>query len=210
VELAELPGIGRYTAAAVASIVFSEPVAAVDGNVKRVLQRLAGVALSEDACWQTAQELQETRRPGDFNQAMMELGATICLPRVPLCARCPVGKFCASRGATARRMAPVRRKKVTLRYLLARRNRAVLLQKRAADLSLMPGMWELPAITSSEAKRRHPVLNVRHAITTTDYSILVFSGGEGPCRGRWVPLSSVNSLPLTGLARKILRKRELL
>jgi A/G-specific adenine glycosylase len=210
VELAELPGIGRYTAAAVASIVFREPVAAVDGNVKRVLQRLAGIEISDNACWQTAQELLETGRPGDFNQAMMELGATICLPRVPLCARCPVVKFCAARGATGRRTKPVRRKTVTLRYLLARRNGAVLLEQRATDLSLMPGMWELPAITGSEARSRRPVLKVRHSITTTDYSILVFSGGERPCRGKWVPLPSVNTLPLTGLARKILRKRQLL
>src|SRR5205085_682836 len=74
-ELVHLPGIGRYTAAAVASIAFGEPVAVVDGNVKRVLQRLTGRDLSDREYWEAAHEMLEPRRPGDFNQAMMELGA---------------------------------------------------------------------------------------------------------------------------------------
>ncbi len=77
----ELPGIGRYTAAAIASIAFGEPVAVVDGNVERVLARLGGEALSNQAAWECAQALLAPKRPGDFNQAMMELGATICTPR---------------------------------------------------------------------------------------------------------------------------------
>src|SRR5476651_1752811 len=94
--LRELPGIGRYTANAVASIAFGEPVAVVDGNVKRVLQRVTGRDLNEEQHWQAAGALLAAESPGDFNQAMMELGAVICVPGNPLCAVCPVLELCAS------------------------------------------------------------------------------------------------------------------
>src|SRR5580704_14876171 len=82
-ELRALPGIGRYTAAAIASIAFDQPVAVVDGNVERVLQRVQGRNLAGEDLWRVAEELVSPERPGDFNQAMMELGATVCLPRQP-------------------------------------------------------------------------------------------------------------------------------
>ena len=80
----ELPGIGRYTANAVASIAFGEPVAVVDGNVKRVLQRVTGRELNEEQYWQAAGALLAIESPGDFNQGMMELGAVICVPGKPV------------------------------------------------------------------------------------------------------------------------------
>src|SRR6266498_1927159 len=89
-----LPGIGRYTAAAISSIAFNEPVAVLDGNVERVLRRLAGRAQSSAQSWRAAQSLLDRDRPDDFNQAMMELGATICVPGEPLCVECPIRKFC--------------------------------------------------------------------------------------------------------------------
>src|SRR5208337_1761921 len=99
--LQALPGIGRYTAAAIASIAFAEPVAVVDGNVERVLQRLIGIEvigikLTTPQTWQHAQTLLANSRPGDFNQAMMELGATVCVPRQPKCPECPLQKLCAT------------------------------------------------------------------------------------------------------------------
>src|SRR6202451_3934202 len=97
-ELLELPGVGRYTAAAIASIAFGEPVAVVDGNVERVLQRLSGSHLATPQIWQHAQQLLDPSRPGDFNQAMMELGATVCVPGEPRCLLCPVRKHCVTRG----------------------------------------------------------------------------------------------------------------
>src|ERR1700690_2389491 len=104
--LLALPGIGRYTAAAVASIAFAEPIAVVDGNVERVLHRLGGVNLTAPQVWRKAQALLDTTRPGDFNQAVMELGATVCLPRQPQCAACPVRKWCVtSRAMTLERRA---------------------------------------------------------------------------------------------------------
>ncbi|HEX9254964.1 MAG TPA: A/G-specific adenine glycosylase, partial [Candidatus Angelobacter sp.] len=131
-ELRELPGIGRYTAAAVASIAFGEPVAVVDGNVKRVLERVTHQQapmkqMAEEDYWRAAGKLLDTRRPGDFNQAMMELGALVCLPAQPLCHDCPVAGLCSSRGPTEKVKGPQRRKAV-LQYALARRNGSVLLR----------------------------------------------------------------------------------
>jgi A/G-specific adenine glycosylase len=183
-ELADLPGIGRYTAAAVASIAFGEPVAVVDGNVKRVLHRLSGQTLADGACWQTAQDLLDRRRPGDFNQAMMELGATVCFPVQPNCEGCPVARFCASHRDRLQRP-PARdaktsegRKKAALNYLLLRQNGAVLVQRRPIHFSLMPGMWELPPTTPSDEAGASPVLRLRHSITNTDYAVSVFAGRE--------------------------------
>lgn len=209
-ELRELPGIGRYTAAAVASIAFGQPVAVVDGNVKRVLGRVTHrqapiKQMAEEDYWQTAGKLLDTRRPGDFNQAMMELGALVCLPAQPLCHACPVAGLCSSRGPTARSERPQRRKAV-LQYALARRNGSVLLRQRTRESSLMPGMWELPEIGAGK-QNEPPLLTLRHSITTTDYSVLVFSTrGASTKIGRWVPMHAVERLPLTGLTRKILRK----
>lgn len=209
-DLKELPGIGRYTAAAVASIAFGEPVAVVDGNVKRVLERVTHrqapmPQLGEADYWQAAGELLDKRRPGDFNQAIMELGALVCLPAQPLCHACPVAGLCSSRGPTEKVKGPQRRKSV-LQYALARRNGSVLLRQRDRKGSLMPGMWELPEV---EARKRNeaPLLTLRHSITTTDYSVLVFSIRNASTQsGRWVPVHAAERLPLTGLTRKILRK----
>ena len=208
-ELRELPGIGRYTAAAVASIAFGEPVAVVDGNVKRVLERITHrqspiQQMAEEDYWQIAGKLLSTRRPGDFNQAMMELGALVCLPAQPLCHACPVAALCSSRGPTERSERPQRRKAV-LQYVLARRNGSVLLRQRDRESSLMPAMWELPEIGPVKGNET-PLLTLRHSITTTDYSVLVFATKTATTAGRWVPVHAAERLPLTGLTRKILRK----
>src|SRR5271154_2464193 len=100
-ELRKLPGIGEYTSSAIASIAYGEPVAVVDGNVERVLLRVfpgAGKPTQAKGLRDRAASLLDTRRPGDFNQAMMELGAMVCLPQRPLCLQCPVQPFCATRG----------------------------------------------------------------------------------------------------------------
>ena len=105
----ELPGVGSYTAAAVASIALGEPVAAVDGNVRRVLSRLAGRTLAEPDLKRVAAEALEVTRPGDWNQALMDLGATICKPRRPDCAGCPVSVWCAARAAGIQAEVPASR-----------------------------------------------------------------------------------------------------
>jgi len=203
--LMELPGIGRYTAAALASIAFGEPVAVVDGNVKRVLDRVIGRPLSEPDYWESAQALLDRKRPGDFNQAMMELGAVVCLPGQPLCPKCPVAELCATRGPGEKRSEKPRNK-AALNYLLFEKDGEVFLQQRPAENSLMPGMWELPPAASSHAVNgKKPLLKLKHSITVTDFVVKVFAGEKKtPRQGRWVALKSVNRLPLTGLTRKIL------
>src|SRR5579864_2029566 len=151
-ELQDLPGIGRYTAAAIASIAFGEPVAVVDGNVERVLQRFLGRRLAGQDFWLTAEALLDRERPGDFNQAMMELGATVCSPRGPVCLACPVVNMCATRGEMAGSAQPARQKKREIHYVLdfredgGRAGGAVFLVQRPRDARLMAGMWELPEL----------------------------------------------------------------
>jgi A/G-specific adenine glycosylase len=203
--LAELPGVGRYTAAAVASIAYAEPVAVVDGNVKRVLGRLSGRELQEGENWRFAGELLDAKRPGDFNQAMMELGATVCLPGKPQCELCPVVTLCAARGAEAKRQKTSRRKAM-LKYSLIQRNGDVFLRQRPKDVSLMAGMWELPESNRSGSLGQ-PILKLKHSITVTDYTVMVFrETNVGHHIGRWVPISKVGRVALTGLTRKILNK----
>jgi A/G-specific adenine glycosylase len=204
--LLELPGIGRYTANAVASIAFGEPVAVVDGNVKRVLERFSGRTLNEAQYWQAAETLLDTNSPGDFNQSMMELGATVCLPGKPLCAACPVIDLCASRGAEAKRRRETRNK-AEVRYSLSLRNGSVLLQQRPLSSSLMPGMWELPPLKIRGNGKTKPLYELKHSITTTNYTVFVHATTRRSAgNSRWVSLSSVRRLPLTGLARKILER----
>jgi len=205
--LRNLPGIGRYTSAAIASIAFNEPVPVVDGNVERVLQRIAGTRLSERELWQNAAAWLSRSRPGDFNQAMMELGATLCLPGEPLCQACPVAQFCRTRGRGPLPKAKVRQRKRKVFYALNCRNGSVLMVKRPPGSSLMPNMWELPEISPQTAE---PEMNLKHSITVTDYSVHVMRNGTARAEGRWVPKSQLALLPLTGLARKILRKAELI
>jgi A/G-specific adenine glycosylase len=204
-KLRELPGIGRYTAAAIASICFGERVAVVDGNVARVLGRMMGRNLPRDEVWQFAQTLLSSSRPGDFNQAIMELGATVCLPRQPRCPLCPVSACCATRGELpgSRCNAPQVRKEIN--YLFARRNGSVLLKRRSRDSSLMPGMWELPELTMP-GDNSDTWLTIRHSITTTNYVVRVIKGNApSENQGSWIRLNRIAELPLTGLARKILR-----
>jgi A/G-specific adenine glycosylase len=205
--LRKLPGIGRYTAAAIASISFGEPVGVVDGNVERVLARMTGAALSDQQCWAEVARLIDPQRPGDFNQAMMELGATVCTPKSPQCLVCPVQRLCRTRGVHP--TAPqAERKAGVLRYALRTRAGQVQLTQRSASERLMPSMWELPASSESESE---PLYRLKHSITNTDYEVLVFSSSGRLSRGcEWVSLESVHDLPLTGLSRKILKKAKLL
>jgi A/G-specific adenine glycosylase len=201
--LMDLPGIGRYTSAAVASIAYGEPVAVVDGNVKRVLARLTGERFGEEQNWHVAGELLDKKCPGDFNQAMMELGAMVCVPGKPRCGQCPVSSLCAGEGSVTVREKVVRRKGI-LRYILALNDSRVLLRQRPKDASLMAGMWELP-IAKVPLVGRQPIAEFRHSITTTDYKVTVYAGA-GDCEGKWVPLGKAETMALTGLAKKILRQ----
>jgi A/G-specific adenine glycosylase len=292
VELRTLPGIGEYTAAAIASIAFGEAVVVVDGNVERVVLRLTGrsdesTALvrafiraqaqilmphasagashfdSESAAgvaakrrlaraWDASERvsLAASAHPnarsggdestphlvdniaGEHNQAMMELGAMVCLPRAPLCLQCPVQALCRTRGEhpTPPR-APQR--SLPVAYLLDLRKRGtvteVLLEHRVANASLMPAMYELPPLPLEAVEGREPVLRVRHSITNTNYYVQVYAPGrhepkgasgrgrsEAPSLRRalpkgsrdllWVNVARLAGVPITGLTRKILQR----
>jgi A/G-specific adenine glycosylase len=222
-----LPGIGRYTSAAIASIAFDEPVAVVDGNVERVLQRISGKELLGENLWQAAEDLLDRNRPGDFNQAMMELGATVCTPRVPACLTCPVLDLCATRGELEKSSTPARQKKCDIHYALIVREKgsdgiddeegvSVFLTQRPRDSSLMAGMWELPQMPRPN-DHAQPAFTVRHSITVTDYTVHVWRvSASDPasnhasfcnsCSGKWIPRRRLPKLALTGLTRKILRR----
>jgi len=203
-EWQRLPGIGRYTAAAIASIAFGEATAVVDGNVERVLERLAGASLENGTAWEQARKLLDTARPGDFNQAMMELGATICTPKAPKCLLCPVTNFCQTRGERpSANQAPRKRKQ--LAYALIQRRGAVLLVQRDAKAKLMAGMWELPQIDEDLLNGAVPVARLRHSITDTDYKVLIFRVAQlDAANGAWCRQKQWQRMALTGLARKIL------
>jgi A/G-specific adenine glycosylase len=217
-SLARLPGIGRYTAAAIGSIAFAEPAAVVDGNVERVLSRLAGTQLAVAETWQRAQELLPCSRPGDFNQAMMELGATVCLPRDPSCGACPVRKWCATQGENRGSRPRLVKRKQELWCTLERRedaaghNQEVRLVRRPKKAALMPGMWELPQ--TSQPPQPLPDRAVwrtfRHSITLTDYRVHVLRGAPSPLdsnstKGKWIAAARLRQIPITGLTRKILK-----
>ena len=195
-----LPGIGRYTAAAICSIAFNEPVAVVDGNVQRVLRRLTGKNQSTAKSWKTAEALLDPTRPGDFNQAMMEFGATVCLPGEPLCAACPIQALCSTRGRDHFPPRKLRQQKRKIAFALSLENGKVQLVRRSSAESLMPGMWELPTTGS----KRKPLFMLKHSITNTDYDVRVITLANAG--GTPVKLSRVPQLPLTGLARKILSR----
>jgi A/G-specific adenine glycosylase len=233
----ELPGIGRYTSAAIASIAFDEPVAVVDGNVERVLARVSGLRLAGEKLWAAAAAILDHGRPGDFNQAMMELGATVCTPRGPECLKCPVIEMCETRGEMAGGVTTAPQRKREVHFALDRRDGAVFLVQRARDASLMAGMWELPeAVVARAREKQVPPLRfaqgrndkgkrngkdrggskellftVRHSITVTDYTVRVWSqAAPAGIRGEWVAVERLGRVALTGLARKILRKAEVL
>ena len=231
-ELRTLPGIGEYTCAAIASIAFDESIAVVDGNVERVLLRVTG--RPEDGTADGRTFLQTQARallpagrggrgssPGDHNQAMMELGATICLPRAPLCLQCPVFSMCATRGEHRTLPRGTQKSKKSAYLLRLRKQGAsteVLLERRPETASLMAGMYELPPLPMDAVEGREPVLRVRHAITNTNYYVQVFvpSGRLDTALEeavpaaesdlQWVRTRNLAELPLTGLARKVLQR----
>jgi A/G-specific adenine glycosylase len=150
-----LPGVGRYTAGAVMSIAFGRAEPIVDGNVRRVFARLTDAAEPADAdLWRMAAMLVPGDRPGDLNQAMMELGATVCTPRSPRCGVCPVSIWCAARAAGTQAERPARRRKrevprERVAAAVVERDGAWLLARRVAD-GRLGGMWEFPGIPSPE------------------------------------------------------------
>ncbi|MCH7959405.1 MAG: A/G-specific adenine glycosylase [Candidatus Hydrogenedentes bacterium] len=149
-----LPGVGRYTAGAIASIAFGERTPVVDGNVKRVLSRLLDLKDcvddrdTQEMFWDLTGELVRGMHPGTFNQALMEFGARVCTPRTPACATCALQKFCAAYTADTQLLRPVRREKRPVPHYevvvaAISKNGRYLLGKRPPE-GMLGGLWEFP------------------------------------------------------------------
>lgn len=179
-EALQLPGVGSYTAAAVLSIAYGEPQAAVDGNAIRVLSRLACLERPNpqgEPHRSLAAALLDRTQPGEWNQAVMELGETVCLPRAPRCIECPVRRLCRAyvKGTVAAHPPPRRRptpERHELRLTVAHDHRGRVLLERGAFRHL-PHMW-LPLIGEAAADRAIPIGAFRHVILHREFRVQVF------------------------------------
>ncbi|MDQ2901681.1 MAG: A/G-specific adenine glycosylase, partial [Acidobacteriota bacterium] len=213
-----LPGVGAYTAAAVASIAFGLPHAVVDGNVLRVISRIAndagdiGAPATLRRFQAIADGLLNGSDPGHFNQAMMELGATLCLSRSPRCPLCPVRRHCRANQEGAQNALPVKSRpgameKVEVGLALLERGGRVLLKRRAADARRMAGFWELPALEEvPELRSRVLVGVVRHTIVRQRFTYKVYSGElrRTPGTFQWMERNRLATIPVTTVTRKAL------
>lgn len=145
-----LPGVGEYTAAAICSLAFNQPRPLVDGNIRRVIARLEGIQghVTERYYWDKMSNWISKRSPSDFNQAMMELGATVCVPKSPLCSRCPVEHFCKARKLGIQREIPLKATRLaSLRHhvvLLVLEKQSRILISKEEKPRMIPGQWGLP------------------------------------------------------------------
>jgi A/G-specific adenine glycosylase len=235
-ELGALPGIGPYTAAAIAAIAFDAPAAAVDGNVERVVARLFAVEQELPAAKpdirQLAERLVPAERAGDFAQALMDLGATICTPKRPACALCPWMENCAARRRGDPETFPIKTPKKAGRlrrgaaFVVLRADGFVLLRSRPAK-GLLGGMTEVPttdwthdfdqatalarAPRLARAKpkwRRRPGV-VTHVFTHFPLELVVHAAAVpastgAPSGSRWVALADLPGEALPNLMRKVL------
>lgn len=218
-ELIKLPGLGDYTASAIASIAFNQPEAVVDGNVMRVISRLfcyrKDIASPQAKKYfkDQASTLLHTKRAGDFNQAMMELGATICSPTKPVCLLCPVNIYCQAYSLGVQETLPFKAKKIVYQNeeLVASiycQNGKYLLRKRGKE-EILSGMWEFPLTPKKKSKKipgqlspiHHAIMNHRIKI----YPILVSKIKKNVNSGyKWFKPTQFNSFPLTTITKKIL------
>lgn len=217
-----LPGIGRYTTGAISSIAFNLPEPIVDGNVIRILTRLFGqrenpkTKALQNELWSLADTLvRSTKDCAALNQALMELGATVCHPRSPNCPDCPVKRSCTARkekaihlipATSARPRTEARRIEV---YWIARGNR-ILLQQRPKGFH-NAGFWELPNNETSPGiplpPQSEPLASVRHTITKYRIQLLAYAVDKPRAlKGRWCQQDELESLPITASHRKLLRQ----
>jgi len=181
-ELIKLPGIGRYTAAAISSMAFGQEVAAVDGNIRRVYARIfdidtvLGTSQAEKIFWAIADENLPKGKAGDYNQALMDLGATICTPRNANCEKCPIRKFCKSYKTGNQAMRPVRKRKKKVPHhvhsaaVIVEDGRVLLAQR--PKKGLLGGMWEFP---NGRVNGGNPVLGLADVIWA-GYQVQIHAG----------------------------------
>ena len=237
-ELLKLPGVGPYTAAAVSAIAFDKPAVVVDGNVERVVARLFALQVplpqAKTEIKERARQLTPRTRPGDYAQAMMDLGATICLPRTPKCLLCPLSGHCRAQrlGKPAefpkKAAKPERPTRYGVAFFVTRGDGAILLRRRP-EKGLLGGMMEVPSSPwREEAWEREEALQfapleadwrrsdgpVRHTFTHFRLEMVLWLGRLGDtleaCRdvqaGRWVLPERLDEEALPSLMRKMIRK----
>jgi A/G-specific adenine glycosylase len=226
--LLDLPGIGPYTAAAIAAIAFDRRATPVDGNIERVVARLFAVTTrlpgAKPALRRLAGELTPARRAGDFAQAMMDLGATVCLPGRPKCMLCPLAEDCSARAQgiaadlPARSAKPIRPLRHGVIFWLVRRDGAVLLRRRP-ERGLLGGMMEFPSTdwrnepwAEGEALQAAPMPArwrtlpglVRHGFTHFELELQVLSGRAlRASEGVWCPIDRLSEMALPTLMKKV-------
>lgn len=166
--LLKLPGIGRYTAAAIASFAFQEPVAVVDGNVYRLLARLFGIStdISEPSAYKEffalAQQLIDQQQPGEFNQAMMEFGALHCTPQKPLCLYCPLQNICHAHQFKLQKELPVKKKRIKVKeryfhyFLISPEEGAFLMRRRSAK-DIWQGLYDFYLVEAASFCEPHAI-----------------------------------------------------
>ena len=233
-ELIKLPGIGRYTAGAIASIAFGMNEPALDGNLKRVYSRLFDMVEPVDSLkgekllWEIAQKNLSKGRAGDFNQALMDLGATICIPRDPRCLICPLMEICKARKNGTQELLPVKKpKKAVPQYVHAagviEKNGMVLLAQRPSK-GLLGGMWEFPngrvdgdpagemvkALKSGyslKVQRKEALGVVQHAYTHFKVTVYAFrcdfSSMSNEQSLKWIALNELGDYPMGKIDRQI-------
>jgi len=232
--LRRLPGVGRYTLGAIASMAFGMDEPTLDGNIRRVFARIFDISTpvdsssSEKVLWDLAAEQLPKGKAGDYNQALMDLGATICLPKNPRCLICPLMQLCEARRKGIQDQRPVLKpKKKTPHYIHAAavivKNGRVLLAKRPSK-GLLGGMWEFPngRVDGDPAKglsrilklgyqlkvrRNDPLGIVRHAYTHFKVTVYVFrckfiSKSENH-NLKWVSVKNLEDFPMGKVDRQI-------
>jgi len=230
-----VPGVGIYTAGAVLSIAYGVQLPVLDGNVRRVLARLLAIkSRAEDSgeYYNAAEQMLDRSSPGDWNQAMMELGARVCTPRKPSCPVCPVLAQCKARSLGLEESLPLARQRrtpvdVTVAAAVVERGGRVLLVRRREG-RLMGRLWEIPQ-TSLESKGLEDLVpevrklhgldvvpgtligRIRHAITFRRISVEAYRtrlktpSPQDSDQFRWATPKEVSSLPVSSMTKKILK-----
>jgi A/G-specific adenine glycosylase len=228
--LRALPGVGPYTGAAIAAIAFGRRAVVVDGNVERVVTRLFAIETplpaSRGEIRRRADEITPPKRAGDFAQAMMDLGATICTPKSPACVICPLSEDCAARRAgiaaelPRKAKKPAKPKRRGAAFWIERADGVVLLRTRPpkgllGGMTELPGtdwredfdMDEAPALAPLGLETRRAARRVRHVFTHFELTLDIFvgrapTGAAAPEGMRWVPLGDLSAEALPNLMRK--------
>jgi len=217
-SIRSLPGVGDYTAAAIASIAFDLPHAVLDGNVLRVLSRFTGERGNVDSVpvrnrlRSVAERMLDPKRSAQFNQALMEFGALVCLPRQPHCHECPVARQCVAHGMGIQNELPVKSApkgsaRVEKNLLVIERAGKILFWQRPQENRRLAGFWELPEPAQvTGAKLGSSIGQFRHTIVNTNFVCQVFRASLTfvPEGFRWLAKSRIRDVPLSTTAKKAL------